>query len=171
VIARIIEIITEMPYEEFLRKRIFEPLGMTDTYFFLPPEKESRRVVIHGAKEKGWGKAKGWGLETSYASASGGLSSTAEDYLRFEQMFQVGMLFQGKGKQQGVGFGYTVEVLLDPAAAKRARGKGAFGWGGAYGTMSWTDPKNEITAVLLVQQPTKEVGADFEKAIQQAIID
>jgi CubicO group peptidase (beta-lactamase class C family) len=194
VIARIIEIITEMPYEEFLRKRIFEPLGMTDTYFFLPPEKESRRVVIHGAKEKGWGKAKGWGLETSYASASGGLSSTAEDYLRFEQMLinkgtlfghrilkpesvatmssnQVGMLFQGKGKQQGVGFGYTVEVLLDPAAAKRARGKGAFGWGGAYGTMSWTDPKNEITAVLLVQQPTKEVGADFEKAIQQAIID
>jgi CubicO group peptidase (beta-lactamase class C family) len=37
-----------MPYDEFLRKRIFEPLGMTDTYFFLPPEKESRRVVIHG---------------------------------------------------------------------------------------------------------------------------
>ena len=194
VVARIIEIITEMPYQDFLRTRIFEPLDMTDTYFFLPQEKESRRVVIHGAKEKGWGKAKGWGLETHYASASGGLSSTGRDYLHFEQMLinkgtlfgnrilspesvetmssnQVGTLYQGKGKNSGVGFGYTVEVLLDPEAAKKARGKGAFGWGGAYGTVSWTDPKNEITAVLLVQQPTKVVLDDFEKAIQQAIID
>ena len=190
VVARIIEIITEMPYEEFLRKRIFEPLGMTDTYFFLPAEKESRRVVIDGLD----GKAKGWGLETHYASASGGLSSTAEDYLRFEQMLlnkgtlfgnriispesvatmssnQVGNLYQGKGKDSGAGFGYTVEVVLDPAAAKSARGKGSFGWGGAFGTSSWTDPTNEITAVLLVQQPTKVVLADFENAIRQAIIE
>jgi len=190
VVARIIEIITEMPYEEFLRKRIFEPLGMSDTYFFLPKEKESRRVVIHGLDAK----AKGWGLETSYASASGGLSSTAANFLRFEQMLinegtlfgkrlispesvammstnQVGGLYYGKGKNSGVGFGYTVEVLLDPEAAKKARGKGAFGWGGAFGTVSWTDPSNEITAVLMVQQPTKVVLADFENAIQQAIID
>ena len=190
VVARIIEIITEMPYEEFLRKRIFEPLGMTDTYFFLPPEKESRRVVISGLDAE----AKGWGLETRYASASGGLSSTAEDFLRFEQMMahkgtlfgnrilspesvatmssnQVGELYQGKGKNKGVGFGYTVEVVLDPAAAKSARGKGSFGWGGAFGTSSWTDPTNEITAVLLVQQPTKVVLADFENAIRQAIIE
>ncbi|MCK5377229.1 MAG: beta-lactamase family protein, partial [Acidobacteria bacterium] len=82
VVARIIEIVTEMPYEDFLRERTFEPLGMTDTYFFLPPEKETRRVVIHGLDAK----SKGWGLETRYASASGGLSSTAEDFLRFEQM-------------------------------------------------------------------------------------
>jgi CubicO group peptidase (beta-lactamase class C family)/predicted esterase len=194
VVARIIEIVTEIPYEEFLRNRIFEPLGMTDTYFFLPQEKESRRVVIHGAKKKGWGKSKGWGLETHYASASGGLSSTAEDYLRFEQMLfhkgtlfgnrilkpesvatmsgnYVGDLYQGKGKRQGVGFGYTVEVVLDPAAAKSERGRGSFGWGGAYGTVSWTDPTEEITAVLLVQQPTKVVLSDFENAIRQAIID
>ena len=61
-----------------------------------------------------------------------------------------------------MGFGYTVEVLLDPDAAHKARGKDSFGWGGAYGTVSWTDPKNEITAVFLVQQPTKDVFADFE---------
>jgi CubicO group peptidase (beta-lactamase class C family) len=190
VVARIIEIVTEMPYEDFLRERTFEPLGMTDTYFFLPPEKETRRVVIHGLDAK----SKGWGLETRYASASGGLSSTAEAFLRFEQMMahkgtlfgnrilspgsvatmssnQVGELYQGKGKNMGVGFGYTVEVVLDPAAAKSARGKGSFGWGGAFGTSSWTDPTNEITAVLLVQQPTKVVLADFENAIRQAIIE
>jgi len=64
-----------------------------------------------------------------------------------------------------------VEVVLDPVAAESQRGKGAFGWGGAYGTMSWTDPTEEITAVLMVQQPTKEVAAEFETAIRQAIID
>ena len=84
---------------------------------------------------------------------------------------QVGELYQGKGKNSGVGFGYTVEVLLDPASAHKARGKGSFGWGGAYGTVSWTDPKNEITAVYLVQQPTKDVFADFEKVILQAITE
>ena len=84
---------------------------------------------------------------------------------------QVGELYQGKGKQQGVGFGYTVEVVLDPIAAKSARGRGSFFWGGALGTTSWTDPTNEITAVRLVQQPTNEVIADFENATRQAIID
>jgi CubicO group peptidase (beta-lactamase class C family) len=190
VVARIIEVVSGKPYEEFVRERIFEPLGMTDTYFFLPPEKESRRVVIHSLDKK----EKGWDKPSRYVSASGGLSSTAADFLRFEQMLvhqgtlfgnriislesvatmssnQVGELYQGKGKRQGVGFGYTVEVVVDPAAANSGRGRGSFGWGGAFGTVSWTDPTEQITAVLLVQQPTKEVLADFENAIRQAIID
>ena len=190
VVARIIEIVTETPYDEFTRKRIFEPLGMTDTHFFLPSEKEARRVVIHGLD----GKAKGWGKKSRYVSASGGLSSTARDFLRFEQMLlgggalfgkrllspesvemmtsnQVGELFQGKGKQAGQGFGYTVAIVLDPAAAKSARGQGAFGWGGAFGTVSWTDPELELTAVLMVQQPHKGLAEELEGAIRKAIID
>ena len=192
VVARIIEIVSGMSYDVFLRKRIFEPLGMTDTHFKLPPEKDSRRVVIHGldAKVKNFKKD----AETRYISASGGLSSTAEDFLRFEQMLahggtlfgnqllspqsvatmsgnQVGGLYQGKGKQSGVGFGYTVAVVLDPSAAWNRRGRAAFGWGGAFGTTSWTDPTEEITAVLMVQQNSKGMIYDFENAIREAIID
>ncbi len=48
VVARLIEVVSGLPYDEFVRTRILEPLGMTDTHFILPPEKESRRVVIHG---------------------------------------------------------------------------------------------------------------------------
>ena len=81
VVARVIEIVSGLPYDQFVRERIFEPLGMTDTHFFLPPEKESRRVVIRGIDAK----AKNWDRATRYVSASGGLSSTAADYLRFEQ--------------------------------------------------------------------------------------
>ena len=190
VVARIIEIVSGMPYDRFVRARIFEPLGMTDTHFHLPPEKESRRVVIHGIDAK----AKRWDRESRYVSASGGLSSTAADYLRFEQMLanggelfgnrilsprsvavmsgnQVGELFQRDGKQPGVGFGYGVAVVIDPTSAKSARGRGAFGWAGAFGTTTWTDPAHEITAVLMVQQADERVVRDFENAILAAIID
>ncbi|MDE2851027.1 MAG: serine hydrolase [Acidobacteriota bacterium] len=190
VVARIIEIVSGESYDDFLRRRVFEPLGMKDTHFFLPPEKEARRVVIHGLDAK----SKGWDKPSRYASASGGLSSTAEDFLRFEQMLagggalfgnrllspesvarmssnQVGELYEQGGKQPGSGFGYAVSVVLDPVAAKSARGKGAFGWGGAFGTVSWTDPANEITAVLMVQQGSKGVSAGFENAIKAAIVD
>ena len=190
VVARIIEIVSGLPYDEFVRTRILEPLGMTDTHFNLPPEKESRRVVIHGLDTK----AKGWDEPTRYLSASGGLSSTAADYLRFEQMLanggtlfgnrllsprsvatmssnQVGELFQSNGKQPGWGFGYAVAVVLDPAAANSGRGQGAFGWGGAFGTTTWTDPAREITAVLMVQQGSGRVLHDFEHAIRAAIVD
>ncbi len=190
VVARIIEVVSGKPYDEFVQERIFAPLGMVDTHFFLPEEKEARRVVIHGLDAK----TKGWGQPSRYVSASGGLSSTAEDFLRFERMLadggtlfgnriispesvaamskdQVGGLFGDGGKQSGSAFGYTVSVILDPAAAGSARGRGAFGWGGAFGTVSWTDPELELVAVFLVQQPTKGVTDDFERAIKAAIVD
>ena len=190
VVARVIEIVSGQPYDEFVRARIFEPLGMIDTHFFLPPEKESRRVVIQGIDAK----AKNWDRESRYVSASGGLSSTAADYLRFEQMLanggtlfgnrilspqsvaamsrnQVGDLYQWDGKLPGMGFGYAVAVVLDPAAANSARGQGAFGWGGAFGTTTWADPAQDLAAVLMVQQGSDRVVRDFETAIRTAIID
>ena len=83
---------------------------------------------------------------------------------------QVGELYQGNGKQPGWGFGYAVAVVLDPAAAHSARGRGAFGWGGAFGTTTWTDPELEIAAVLMVQQGSERVLRDFEHAIRATIV-
>ena len=70
-----------------------------------------------------------------------------------------------------MGFGYTVAVVLDPIAANSRRAKGAFGWGGAFGTMSWTDPKDELTAVIKLQQPHRPTQSDFGNAVRQAIIE
>jgi CubicO group peptidase (beta-lactamase class C family) len=84
---------------------------------------------------------------------------------------QVGELYQNNGKQPGAGFGYAVAVVLDPVAAKSGRGPGAFGWGGAFGTTTWTDPAQEITAVLMVQQGSERVLHDFENAIREAVAD
>ena len=136
-----------------------------------------------------------WGGETTYFSGSYGLSSTAKDYLHFEQMLanggelfgrrllgprsvkmmasnQLDDLYRGFSQTaKGQGFGYTVAVVLDPIAADSRRSAGAFGWGGAFGTRSWTDPAEELTGVLMLQQPHPGAQYDFDNAVQQAIID
>ena len=189
VVARIVEIVSGVPYGEFVQKRIFDPLEMTDTHYNLPPAKESRRVVIPGRDLSRWMG------ETTYFSGSYGLSSTAKDYLHFEQMLlnggelfgrrllgprSVAMmgsdhldgLYRGFTQTaKGQGFGYTVSVVLDPIAAGSRRSAGAFGWGGAFGTRSWTDPAEELVGVIMLQQPYGPAQYDFENAVRQAIID
>jgi len=182
VLPRIIEIASGTPFYEFMRERLFNPLEMNNTYFHVPSDKASKRVVL-----KGYDVSKKGG---------GGLCSSAEDFLHFEQMLlnggelfghrllqpetvkmmstnQVGDLFSTAGKgekaQKGMGFGFAVAVTLDPIAAANDREKGAFGWGGAAGTVSWTDPKNELVGVLMLQQPRG--GRNFGKAVRQAIIE
>ena len=88
---------------------------------------------------------------------------------------QVGDLYSGltgsrKG-QKGMGFGDTVAITLDPNVAANSRAKVAFGWGGAYGTMSWTGPENEMVSVIMLQQPHDGTQSDFGKAVRRAIIE
>ena len=189
VVARIVEIVSGVPYDEFVQTRILDPLDMTDTHYNLPSAKESRRVAIAGRDLSRWMG------ETTYFSGSYGLSSTAKDYLHFEQMLlnggelfghrllsprSVAMmgsdhldgLYRGFTQTaKGQGFGYTVSVVLDPIAADSRRSAGAFGWGGAFGTRSWTDPVEELVGVIMLQQPYGPAQYDFENAVRQAIID
>jgi CubicO group peptidase (beta-lactamase class C family) len=191
LVARIIEIESGIPFDQFIEERIFEPLGMNNTWFNVPPEYQDRRVVIHNRDMSRFFDRP----PTKYFSASAGLSSTAGDYLRFEQMLvnggelfgnrllsprsirmmgsnQTGDLYHGIPLTvEGQGFGYTVAVTEDPIVGNQRRSPGAFGWGGAFGTRSWTDPAEELTAVIFLQQPYRPAQNDFENAVQQAIID
>ena len=131
---------------------------------------------------------------STYFAGAYGLSASAMDYLQFEQMLLnegtihgnrvlkpesvrlmrsnlVGDLYKGIGNQtQGTGFGVLVRVVLDPATCGCGRSTGGFGWGGAYGTMSWTDPEEKLTAVIMIQQSVDQVQRDFESVIRKAII-
>ena len=71
----------------------------------------------------------------------------------------------------GLAFGYTVAITVDPDLAKSVRSAGAFGWGGAAGTVSWTDPKEELAGVIMVQQPTGELPSRITEAIRAAFDD
>ena len=193
VIARIIEIESGIPFDEFVKERIFEPLGMNNTFWNVPEEYQDRLIEIVGADTAPPGRAVLYDTSHStYFSGSYGLKSTAGDYLRFEQMLVNGgelfgnrllsprtvrMMSSNQTKDlfsnnvEGQGFGYTVATSENPIVANQRRTQGAFGWGGALGTRSWSDPEEELTAVIMIQQPVPQVQRDFENAVQQAIID
>ena len=193
VIARIIEIESGVPFNEFVRARIFEPLGMNSTFWNVPEKYQDQLIEIVGADNATPLVATLYDTsDSTYFSGSYGLKSTAEDYLRFEQMLVNGgelfgnrllsprtvrMMASNQTKElfsetaEGRGFGYTVAISENPIVADQRRTQGAFGWGGALGTRSWSDPEEELTAVLLIQQPVRQVQNDFENAVQQAIID
>ena len=187
VVARIVEIVSGTPFNEFVQTRIFDPLDMKDTHWIVPEDKLDRMPVIPNDKGP-------WIKSPDYFSGSIGLVSTARDYMHFEQMLvnngtlfghqllkpesvammstnQVGNLFNETEKGgSGRGFGYTVGVTIDPEQSKDGRTAGAFGWMGAAGTVSWTAPEEELTVVYMVQGPT-DLPWKIAEVVRDAIVD
>ena len=190
VVGRIIEITSGQPYNEFVIENIFDPLDMRDTYWNIPSDEYPRLLDIPNDKG-GWNKT-----DTSYFSASIGLASTAKDLLHFEQMLANRGTFRGrkildessfemmsanhvgdlwskesKGKSAGLGFGYTVSVVLDPEVAHVPMSRGALYWAGATGTLTWAEPTTGIAVAIMVQQPNWELNREISLAINASIID
>ena len=196
VLSRIVEIVSGQTFDVFLQQRIFAPLGMRDTYFNIPADKQARLMPLYRWQENKWQKlpTPEWLSSKTYFSGAAGLMSTAHDYLHFEQMLANGGEYGGKrllspktvqlmamdhanglfhgirGGDDGVAFGLTVYVTTDEAKAVRWRSNGSFGWSGAFGTITWTDPKEELVAVLMIQQPNEQVQRDFGTAVMQSIV-
>ena len=187
VVARIVEIVSGTPFNEFVQTRIFDPLDMKDTHWIVPEDKLDRMPVIPNDKGP-------WIKSPDYFSGSIGLVSTARDYMHFEQMLvnngtlfgnqllkpesvammstnQVGNLYNETEKGgSGRGFGYTVGITIDPEETKDGRTAGAFGWMGAAGTVSWTAPEEELTVVYMVQGPT-DLPWKIAEVVRDAIVD
>src|SRR5262249_30672724 len=137
VLARVVEVASGQPFDAFLRQRIFEPLGMKDTFFVLPEDRRERLASIYEVSEKGLTRASYTVIPfaRTYFSGAIGLVSTAEDYFRFAQMLLDGGQWRGKrllspravelystnhvgemaegqlGQPRGMGFGLTVAVV------------------------------------------------------------
>ena len=123
---------------------------------------------------------------------SGGLISTAEDYIPFGAMLANGGELFGKrllsrktvemlstahvpdtlpGRAAGEGYGLSVRVVTDHAARGTMLSTGTFGWSGVYGTHFFVDPKEGLVGVLMVQTSNQEVNADFENLVAQSVVD
>jgi CubicO group peptidase (beta-lactamase class C family) len=198
VLGRIVEIASGMPFDQFLRQRLFEPLGMKDTGFYPTDDRLPRVVSLYGRAENGLQKEEtpAWLATTTFFSGGGGLWSTPEDYTQFAQMLVNGGQLNGKRilgprtialmgsnhvgdlfaastpNRRGMGFGLTVEVVVDPIASGQRRSEGSFGWDGAFGTHFWVDPKEQVAGVLMIQRSViAALNRDFENAVMQAIVD
>src|ERR1022692_1905215 len=98
VLGRIVEIVSGEPYDQFLRTRIFEPLGMKDTFFYPPDDRRPRLTTLYDKSPTGLKKSAnqdGFSSKTFFG-AGGSLMSTAEDYLQLAQMLLNGGKLNGK---------------------------------------------------------------------------
>jgi len=175
----IVQKLSGMPFEEFLEKRIFRPLGMVDTGFYVPADKLGRLAEFYNyGKDGKLDLERGianhdYSAKPALSSGGGGLVSTATDYLRFCQMLLNGGQLDGvrllgprtvelmrsnvlpptiAPPSPGEGFGLDFGVYTDPLAAGGYYGKGTYYWGGLAGTWFWIDPDNDLIVVGMIQQ-------------------
>jgi CubicO group peptidase (beta-lactamase class C family) len=177
----IVQKLSGMPFDEFLEKRIFKPLGMVDTGFYVPKEKLNRFAEFYSYDKDGKMQVVGphdglnhdFSAKPALSSGGGGLVSTTSDYMRFCKMMLNGGQLDGVRilspltvelmrtnvlaptvpiLAPGAGFGLDFAIYTDPAAAGGYYGKGSFWWGGAAGTWFWIDPVNDLIVVGMIQQ-------------------
>ncbi|MBI1339811.1 serine hydrolase [bacterium] len=187
ILGAVIEKVSGQTLAAFLDERLIKPLGMTDTSFYLPPEKASRFAAVYSANPSGVRKApspgaliagshigQGHYLDGPRVAYSGGagLLSTARDYGRFLQMMldggvapdgtrllsrktvelmTVDHLHMPAFGRPGTGFGLGFQVTTDLGAAGATGSEGEFGWGGAYHSTYWVDPKEGLTVAYMTQ--------------------
>jgi CubicO group peptidase (beta-lactamase class C family) len=197
-LGRIVEVVSGFTFDQFLRQRLFEPLGMNNTWFNIPEKDQARVATTYNRSANGLQKSAA-ALRIgspAYFSGAGGLTSTAEDYLEFAQMLcnggqlngkrilspwtvdlmtsnNVGELFLGQiGRApKGVGFGLGGEVAVNSVEARLRKPSGSYGWDGAYGTYWWVNRKEQMAVVLFVQTPGRSLQYDFDNAVSQAVIE
>ena len=179
VLGYFIEVVSGMPFDQFLKKRIFEPLGMNDTGFYLPGEKANRLVKVQHKVNAQWKNYPVTFYDPDYPikgakkffSGGAGLSSTAKDYATFLQMYVNGGELNGirllsrttvqtiMGNQVGNLFwsndkyyGLAFSVLNQKGQDMGGQGSiGTFEWGGYFSTSYFADPKEKIVGTLMRQ--------------------
>ena len=198
ILGCVVERASGIPLDEFFRTRITAPLGLNDTYFFLPTAKRSRLVTVYADSAdrlvrapdgpRGQGNYVD-GPRKNFAGGAG-LVSTARDYARFLQMIlnrgefngvrflspkMVDLMtsnqiavYQSPGKGFGLGF-ETVEKL----GADGLASVGTFGWGGAYGSTYKVDPKEGLVIVFMINQlPLRtDIAGKFPTLVYQALVE
>ena len=183
VMGYFIEVISGIPFDTFLRTRIFDPLGMDDTWFYLPEEKAGRLVSVQQPAEGGWEQYPVTFYDTNYPikgakrffSGGAGLSSTAKDYATFLQMYLNEGSYNGArilspttirsimGDQMGIPlsngrfyYGLAFGVYTQKGQDLGGYGsEGTFDWGGYFNTQYFADPEEEVIGILMKQTQNK----------------
>lgn len=198
LLGYLIEVISGQPLERFLQERIFDPLGMQDTYFYMPDGKKDRLVKLYFHNESAHYQpnpdpSANFPLigAKRYFSGGAGLVSTARDYGIFLQMLLNKGVYKelrilgrktvelmtcdhlhgtpGGPEQFGLGFAITTPQ----GAARNLSSAGNYRWGGIFGTDFWVDPQEELFGIILTQvlpfQDKEAFFARIQNAIYQAV--
>ena len=181
VLGYLVEVISGKPFDKFLEERIFIPLNMKDTDFYVSEEKINRFAALYGLTENNGIKVidkpetSAMSKPTKFYSGGGGLVSTASDYMIFAQMLLNKGEFNGLrllGSKTvdfmtknhipdevlpiaqwlpGMGFGLGFSVMIDNPKSHIMGSVGEFEWFGVYNTFFWIDPEEELILILMTQ--------------------
>jgi len=180
VLGRLVEVISGKPLDEFFQERIYGPLGMKDSGFFVPESNWSRLAVLQSPKRDGGGiePSKGFAQDhykykPSLVLGGAGSVGTLDDYARFVSMLlndgqldgarllgrktvelmrvdHLGSLPRASLLTDSEGFGLTFAINLGPGKTGAPGSEGEYRWGGAAGTSFWIDPKEHMIGVFLI---------------------
>ena len=182
-LGAIIEVASGMPLEDFLRTRIYEPLGMVDSLNHEDPTRLSRMATVYRGRRQDDGSVAfrqgftpGDPPDYPVVRASGGMISTATDYARFLQMYLNGGRYA------------DAQIISEDAVAAGTRGyiasgettsyglgwqiaaNGAYSHGGSDGTMGWVDPPRELIGMVFTQSPGgRNPRAEFQRLVNRAV--
>ena len=199
VLGYLVEVVSGMPFAEFLKTQILDPLGMTDTAFSVPDEKADRYPTLYEPAEDGGiqviqNAPVSSGPRSFFHSGGAGLQSTAADYLRFCQMLLNdgeldGVRLLGRKtvelirmnhisddwqplERTGCGFGLGFAVVTDVAETHGPGSEGTYSWGGLASTTFWIDPVEDLIGILMTQLiGDSPFHAQFRVLTYQAITD
>lgn len=199
VLGHLAQRVAERPLDRLVKSRILDPLGMTDTHYWPPAEKSSRRAVLVVKGKDDPDSLSRRSLEAAqrrtYIGGSSGLYSTATDYWRFCQMLLNGGELNGERilgprtvswiaqdhlgavdnyERPGTVFGLGFAVVSSPAELGWYASKGTYFWGGSQGTVFWIDPQEDLIAILMVQvtpRPRMRLRGKLSAIVYSAITD
>jgi len=201
VLGHLVEVVSGQTLDVFFQERIFDPLGMPDTGFEVPPEKMDRFAVNYTIGGNGRleildaGSTSIFAAPVEFFSGGGGLVSTMTDYLRFAQMLLNGGVLGGtrllspktvelmtsnhlkpgdETTRPGYGYGLGVAVLTNVARTQSLGSKGNYGWAGFANTYFFIDREEELIGMVWSQHfPWRKypIAAQFKVAVYQAIVD
>lgn len=198
IIGRLVEILSGKPLDVAMRERVLEPLGMTDTYFYLPAEKVSRLVELYTKSSldkpltlhtnEAYRNSSVSGAKT-YFSGGAGLISSVEDYAKFCQMLLNGGTFNTKRilgrktielmlrNQIGAAevwdrkdkFGLGFMLITENSRYGDQASPGSYGWGGMYCSEFTIDPKEELILLIFTNAQPYAYYGDFVKKFRIAV--
>ena len=198
LLARVVEVVSGLPFDAYLQQNLFDPLGMQDTAF-RPDNAQSARLVHVYKREKNRLRDVTDTAEDmdsllkrgeNYTAGCGGLFSTLHDYDRFAHMLLSGGEVDGvrvlqpetvrlMGQQgspdypdpdPGCAWGLGMKIRKDPQKAKSACTAGTFGWSGAFGTHFFVSPKDHLSAVWMMNRSDIDgAGSYISKKIEELV--
>jgi CubicO group peptidase (beta-lactamase class C family) len=190
VLGRVVEVVSHQELDEYFQANIFEPLGMKDTCFSVPTEKQDRFAQLYKPGDDGKLKpanplssVRFFDQSNRFFSGGGGLCSTIDDYLAFSQM----LLNDGQGNGKQIVQADTLKqmfanqlIQIDQPPGRQFKfglgfrifPQGDYGWGGAAGTRFWVNPEKDLAIIFMTQimpYGRRNLGESFRDAVYASL--